>query len=102
MTPLAKGDDFHESKESSTMQKCPSFACSFLPGAIVTLWITTTSQLSVTQAQENARSAVAVEADQDMKSDVAQLQNKASDQAHAMVSVAYHFNNMWFARFMVK
>jgi cytochrome c556 len=32
-----------------------------------------------------------------MQSDVQQLKDKAADQAHAMVSVAYHFNNMWFA-----
>jgi hypothetical protein len=32
-----------------------------------------------------------------LEADVAQLNEKASDQAHAMVSVAYHFNNMWFA-----
>jgi hypothetical protein len=30
-------------------------------------------------------------------SDVQMLKDKAADQAHAMVSVAYHFNNLWFA-----
>lgn len=29
--------------------------------------------------------------------DIQRLQAKAPDQAHAMVSVAYHFNNLWFA-----
>lgn len=29
--------------------------------------------------------------------DLALLKDKACDQAHAMVSVAYHYNNMWFA-----
>jgi hypothetical protein len=32
-----------------------------------------------------------------LQTDVQQLKDKAADQAHAMVSVAYHFNNMWFA-----
>lgn len=32
-----------------------------------------------------------------MKSDVETLKQKATDQAHVMVSVAYHFNNLWFA-----
>lgn len=29
--------------------------------------------------------------------DVETLKQKATDQAHVMVSVAYHFNNLWFA-----
>jgi hypothetical protein len=29
--------------------------------------------------------------------DIQTLKDKAPDQAHAMVSVAYHFNNLWFA-----
>jgi hypothetical protein len=32
-----------------------------------------------------------------IQTDVMQLKDKAPDQAHAMMSVAYHFNNMWFA-----
>lgn len=28
---------------------------------------------------------------------VQRLEEKSADQAHAMVSVAYHFNNLWFA-----
>lgn len=74
-----------------------SFIGMFVFGAFITLWITGTSQIRVTDAQENTRKAVADNVDQDLKSDVAQLKDKASDQAHAMVSVAYHFNNMWFA-----
>lgn len=31
------------------------------------------------------------------ESRVKTLEDKASDQAHAMVSVAYHFDNLWFA-----
>ena len=32
-----------------------------------------------------------------LEGDVEQLKGKATDQAHVMVSVAYHFNNLWFA-----
>jgi hypothetical protein len=32
-----------------------------------------------------------------VESDLQQLKDKAPDQAHAMTSVAYHFNNLWFA-----
>jgi len=29
--------------------------------------------------------------------DIAMLKDRVPDQAHAMISVAYHFNNLWFA-----
>jgi hypothetical protein len=32
-----------------------------------------------------------------VRADVARLKDVATDQAHVMVSVAYHFNNLWFA-----
>ena len=32
-----------------------------------------------------------------LKADTDTLKQKATDQAHVMVSVAYHFNNLWFA-----
>lgn len=32
-----------------------------------------------------------------LQADVQQLKDKACDQAHAMISVAYNANNMWFA-----
>jgi hypothetical protein len=32
-----------------------------------------------------------------LQADVETLKQKATDQAHVMVSVAYHFNNLWFA-----
>ena len=32
-----------------------------------------------------------------IRDEVEQLKQKAADQAHVMVSVAYHFNNLWFA-----
>jgi hypothetical protein len=32
-----------------------------------------------------------------LKADVARLKDVVPDQAHAMTSVAYHFNNLWFA-----
>jgi len=79
------------------MQKYLSSAGIFVIGAIVTLWITGTPQRQVTEAQEKAPNGPGDAALREVKSDVAQLKDKASDQAHAMVSVAYHFNNMWFA-----
>ena len=32
-----------------------------------------------------------------LRAEVETLKQKATDQAHVMVSVAYHFNNLWFA-----
>jgi phosphohistidine phosphatase SixA len=32
-----------------------------------------------------------------LKQEIAEIKGKLPDQAHAMVSVAYHFNNLWFA-----
>jgi hypothetical protein len=69
----------------------------FLLGAIFTLWITSASQLPVTLGEDHSRKAVADHVPQELGADVAQLKDKASDQAHAMASVAYHFNNLWFA-----
>jgi hypothetical protein len=46
-------------------------------------------------SQVDERSATA--SDPAIQADVQQLKDKAADQAHAMVSVAYHFNNLWFA-----
>jgi hypothetical protein len=33
----------------------------------------------------------------EIQADIKTLKDKAVDQAHVMVSVAYHFNNLWFA-----
>ena len=33
----------------------------------------------------------------DVPAEIAGLKNKEADQAHAMVDVAYHFGNLWFA-----
>ncbi len=79
------------------MQKHLTFAGVFLLGAIVTLWVTSANRTRVVYAQEPLHNVVAADASQELKSDVATLKDKASDQAHAMTSVAYHFNNMWFA-----
>jgi hypothetical protein len=40
---------------------------------------------------------IATDSQPAIQTDVQQLKDKAADQAHAMVSVAYHFNNLWFA-----
>ena len=47
-------------------------------------------------AQQPASEKPADDAAQ-LKSDVQTLKDKATDQAHVMVSVSYHFANMWFA-----
>ncbi len=76
----------------------PIFAAGiFLFGVLFTIWMSDTQLPQVSVAQEQAP-IVSTEVDlRDVKSDVTLLQDKAADQAHAMVSVAYHFNNMWFA-----
>jgi hypothetical protein len=35
--------------------------------------------------------------DADLHAEVERLKEKATDQAHVMMSVSYHFNNLWFA-----
>jgi hypothetical protein len=47
----------------------------------------------VVQASEPKEGA----ATQPTQSELQQLKDKVPDQAHAMISVAYHFNNLWFA-----
>lgn len=79
------------------MKQSLSFAGVLLLGTVIALWITNSSRLQVTEAQDNARGELDDDPLREVESDVAQLKDKASDQAHAMVSVAYHFNNMWFA-----
>jgi len=76
------------------MKKHLSFFAVFLLGVVAALWITNASRFRVVEAQEDRRNAVESVALHDLQTDVAQLKDKASDQAHAMVSVAYHFNNM--------
>ncbi|HQX50259.1 MAG TPA: hypothetical protein PLY87_06655 [Planctomycetaceae bacterium] len=69
----------------------------FLPGGVFSLCLNSPGPVSVSAAQEQPRSATADQSTQRLHTDVATLKDKAADQAHAMVSVAYHFNNMWFA-----
>jgi thiosulfate/3-mercaptopyruvate sulfurtransferase len=48
--------------------------------------------------QPNTLSRAALQAEVDaLRTDVETLKAKAPDQAHAMISAAYHFNNLWFA-----
>lgn len=51
---------------------------------------------SVTAQQANAPVTDAADR-MKLEGEVDQLKGKATDQAHVMVSVAYHFNNLWFA-----
>lgn len=48
-----------------------------------------------THATENGKPSAA--ADESRDADIAMLKDRAPDQAHAMASVAYHYNNLWFA-----
>jgi hypothetical protein len=68
-----------------------------LIGALLTFWLTGSPQPPFTQAEDPARENPKVESLTEIQADVTRLKDKASDQAHAMASVAYHFNNMWFA-----
>lgn len=69
----------------------------FLFGVLFMIWMSNSRSPQVSAAQETAPIASAEGALHELKSDVRLLQDKAADQAHAMISVAYHFNNMWFA-----
>lgn len=48
-------------------------------------------------AQETGASATARADAARLEQEIEQLKGRASDQAHVMTSVAYHFNNLWFA-----
>lgn len=60
---------------------------------LLSLWSIHAEPPATKQPQKKDRKPTLSE----LESDVANLKEKASDQAHAMVSVAYHFNNLWFA-----
>jgi hypothetical protein len=49
------------------------------------------------RAGKTAAVSISTQEFQKLKSDAAKAKNAAGDQAHAMTSVAYHFNNLWFA-----
>ena len=66
-------------------------------GGLILIGLNTTQSTQVTEAKANVSGSISDREIREVKSDVTQLKQKASDQAHAMVSVAYHFNNMWFA-----
>jgi len=59
-------------------------------GAIVGFGLSQTTRPRIAQAADTAPS-------DGLLADVKTLQDKAVDQSHVMVSVAYHFNNLWFA-----
>ncbi|MEX1230619.1 MAG: hypothetical protein WEB58_10285 [Planctomycetaceae bacterium] len=79
------------------MRKYASSAVTFALGVVCTIYATSTSQRQVTEARDAPQNRARDDSLQDVRSDIAQLNDKAPDQAHAMASVAYHFNNMWFA-----
>jgi hypothetical protein len=69
----------------------------FIFAVFFAIWTGGVSYFRATDVQENLPIASSDEVLGELKSDVTQLKDKIGDQAHAMVSVAYHFNNIWFA-----
>jgi hypothetical protein len=72
-----------------------------LPGLVVVIAFTSIVAAVVfirdgSQTTHVAQPAPAAKEDLQAK-DMALLKDKAPDQAHAMVSVAYHYNSLWFA-----
>ncbi len=76
------------------MQKYAQAAGLCLTGALFTIWLTASPERHAIHAQDQAPGGPNLTG---LQSEVGRLKDKASDQAHAMTSVAYHFNNMWFA-----
>lgn len=70
-----------------------TFVCVALSAASVVLLLTPASPITSHAAENKATEPN----DESRDADIAMLKNRAPDQAHAMVSVAYHFNNLWFA-----
>jgi hypothetical protein len=79
------------------MRKYLPSASLCLLSTVAILWLANSGVFQTRVAQANAQKSDRDDALREVKSDVAQLKDKAGDQAHAMVSVAYHFNNLWFA-----
>ncbi len=74
------------------MNRSRALALAFTIAAVIaTLWGVRSDPIRSTRADQLVDEAPPSHAD------VQRLNDKAADQAHAMVSVAYHFNNMWFA-----
>ena len=68
-----------------------------LMGAWMALWSGSSPATRATQADDPQPPALEGHRIGVLEADVATLNDKAPDQAHAMISVAYNFNNMWFA-----
>jgi hypothetical protein len=68
-----------------------------LIAALFTFWLTSSPEGRSTRAEDQPPANPKAEPISKLQADVSLLKDKASDQAHAMTSVAYHFNNMWFA-----
>jgi hypothetical protein len=67
-----------------------------LAGLVISNTPVVYSQPAAGSPQQAAADAAEVNLEA-LKADVETLKQKATDQAHVMVSVAYHFNNLWFA-----
>lgn len=69
-------------------------ACALVLAAIA-ISATAPKRLSISHAAESGKSAAPTDSSRD--ADLTILKDREPDQAHAMVSVGYHFNNLWFA-----
>lgn len=77
------------------MARYRAAAAMCLMGALLMLWLLQRADSQPVRADEQK---FAIEAEvSKLQAEVQRLNDKAPDQAHAMVSVAYHFNNLWFA-----
>jgi hypothetical protein len=65
----------------------------FLSGVALALWLAGGRGEAAGQAAPGKPAAK----QPDLNAEVKRLKEKATDQSHVMVSVAYHFNNLWFA-----
>jgi len=68
-----------------------------IAGFVLLLLIAVLFANAARQAAVNAAPQSNAQSGQPLEAEIKQLQDKAPDQAHAMISVAYHFNNLWFA-----
>lgn len=69
----------------------------FLLGSVSSLLLSSLVERLPPVAYAREDAAPSATADEALQADVQQLKDKACDQAHAMISVAYNANNMWFA-----
>ena len=82
-------------EEGESMRKSLGTAAACLCGALLVLAFESTGRQQPLQAEAQRPASESDPAE--LRTAVQLLKDKATDQSHVMVSVAYHFNNMWFA-----